>query len=175
MSDKDESQGDNQELQALMMQAKQVDGDQAAQAPGAVMEAQEQAEAISLAQTNQQGVAMILDMALPILGTMYPSLETVYTPEARAAVAASLGPVMAKYGINLQEWGGRYQEEIGALFVCGPIAWATVKAVKTDIMARQAAQPSAVTKGERAAVQAPPAVAGDLQPGDYGYREPVLA
>jgi hypothetical protein len=67
---------------------------------------------------------------------MYPTLKSVWTPEARQAVAASLAPVLTKYGVNLALWGDAYKEEIGALLVCGPLAWATVQAIKTDAAAR---------------------------------------
>jgi hypothetical protein len=159
------------ELEGLIGQAALVDGEVAAAAPGAVLEAQAEAEVMGLAEENGQGVALILDLAVPILGKLYPSLLDVYTPEACAAVAASMGPVLAKYGINLKEWGGAYKEEIGALFVCGPIAWATVAGIKADIAARAGAPAAKVisdgaapTKREHMPV-----------PGDFDYREPVEA
>lgn len=163
-----EDGGGNAELAGLLMQAQAVDGDLAAQAPEAIAEQQEALAVVSLAEENQKGVAMILDIAVPILGKLYPSLVGVYTQEACGAVAASLGVVLAKYNVNLAEWGGAYKEEIGALFVCGPIAWATVQGVKADILAREA--PKAIEQGKPAAPpkQAPGAA---LKPGDYGYVE----
>lgn len=171
--DNEQGQGDgagqNKELAGLMMQAGQLDGEQAANSPEALQAAQEEAQAVTLADSNRQGVEMILGVSVPILSKLYPSLESVYTPEACAAVAASLGPVLAKYNVNLSEWGGKYQEEIGALFVCGPIAWATVQAVKTDVAARAGAK-AVEHKPAASLTQAP---ASNLKPGDYGYKDPV--
>jgi hypothetical protein len=162
-------EGGNAELAGLLMQAAAVDGDLAAQAPEAIAEQQELMVVASLAEENTKGVRMILALAVPILGKLYPSLVDVYTEEACGAVAASLGPLLAKYGINLQEWGGRYQEEIGAAFVCGPIAWATVQGIKADILER--AKPEAIEIHMRSPKIAEPAPGAKLKPGDYGYVE----
>ncbi|MEH6434236.1 hypothetical protein [Massilia sp. DD77] len=158
------------ELAGLMLQADQLDGEQAAQAPEALQAAQEEAQAVTLADANRQGVAMILGVSVPILSKLYPSLAEVYTPEACEAVSASLGPVLAKYNVNLAEWGGKYQEEIGALFVCGPIAWATVQGVKADIAARAASKPLEHSKPSRPA-EVVTAGGAALKPGDYGFQE----
>jgi hypothetical protein len=156
------------DLDALAMQAAAVDGEVANTAPGAVLEQQEQAAVLGMAEENSQGVAMILGMAVPLLSRMYPSLAGVYTPEEQAAIAASLGPLLAKYKVSLKDWGSTYKEEIGALFVCGPIAWATVQGIKADIAAR--AQPNAKPAdqlGERKTAGRVPV------PGDVDYREPA--
>jgi hypothetical protein len=157
------------ELDSLMIEAKGIDGDLAAQAPKAIAEAQEQAAAVTLAESNSQGVKMVLAVSLPVLGKLYPSLVDVYTPEACEAVAASLGPVLADYGVDLQQWGGRYQHEIAAAIVCGPIAWATVQAIKTDIAARVKA--AKVVAAPEPQPQLPKAPAKSLKPGDMGYVE----
>ena len=75
---------------------------------------------------------------------MYPSVAAVYTEEVCAQVGGSLGPVMAKYGIDLGEWGGRYKEELTALFVCVPVVLATLKALKTDVAARAPKTPQEI-------------------------------
>lgn len=152
------------ELDGIINQAGMVDGEVAASAPGAVMEAQAEAEVMSLAAENTAGVGFILGMAVPLIGKMYPSLLEVYTPKACSAVGAAMGPVLAKYGVNLKELGGAYKEEVAALFVCGPIAWATVAGIKADIAAR--ARPAA------AQVAAPPRPGNLPVPGDFDYREP---
>jgi hypothetical protein len=163
--------GPNKELAGLMLQAGALDGEEDANAPEAIQAAEEAAQAVTLADSNRQGVAMILGVSVPLLSKLYPSLADVYTPEACEAVAASLGPVLAKYGVNLSEWGGKYQEEIGALFVCGPIAYATVQGIKADILERQR-----VKTGEPASASAPALAANAgkvLKPGDFGYKDPV--
>jgi hypothetical protein len=170
----DVEQTGNSELAGLMLQAHGVDGELAANAPEAIQQAQELAAVGSLAQENTQGVEMILATAVPVLGKLYPSLVAVYTPDACAAVAMSLGPVLAKYGINLKEWGGKYQEEIGALFVCGPIAWATVQGIKADI-AERAGAPKALEQGKPAPAIGAPEAGKNLKPGDYGYVETQAA
>ena len=155
------------ELEGIIGQAALVDNEVAAAAPGAMLEAQAEAEVMSLASENTEGVSFILGMAVPLLSKMYPSLADVYTPEACGQVGAAMGPLLAKYGVNLKEWGGAYKEEIGALFVCGPIALATVAGIKADIAARAGA-PAA----KQVAAPSPGRVP---VPGDMDYREPVAA
>lgn len=161
------------ELDGLIAQAGALDGDAAATSPAAIMEQQAQAEAMGLSDQNSQAVGMMLGLAVPILSRLYPSLEQVYTPETCGALSASLGPVLAKYGVNLTEWGGAYKEEIGALFVCGPVAWATVQGIKADIAARAGAPAAVPVAGPATLNPAPPATGP--RPGDFAYREPVEA
>lgn len=163
-------------LGPLLAQANAIDGDLEAAGPEAIQAAQEEAAALTLAEENTRGVGMIMELALPLICPMYPSLKDVYTPEAQGAIAATMGPLLAKYGINLKEAGGKYKEELAAALVCGPIALATVKAIKTDITARAGA-PRAVAQAPAAPASiAPP---GALKPGDYGYveaqQQPALA
>jgi hypothetical protein len=129
-----------EELDSLITQAAGVDKEVASTAPAAMVAQQEAAAVMDLAQQNCQGVGMMLGLAVPILSKLYPSLEKVYTEEAQGQIAASVGPLLAKHNVNLADWGSSYKEEIGALFVCGPIAWATVQAVKADIAARNPAK-----------------------------------
>lgn len=149
------------ELDALEMQAAQVDGQVAATAPEAVQAAEEQQVLLSVADENKRGVLLVLGTALPVLGKLYPSLQAVYTDEAQAAIAETLGPLLAKHGIDLKDFGGNYREEIAAALVCGPIAWATVQAVKADIAARMETKPQA---------EKPKPIRAAPKPGDYDYR-----
>lgn len=132
------------ELDGLAAQAAALDGDVAAQAPEAVLEAQAAADVMSLADVNGRTVTGVLEMAAPMISPLYPSVAAVYTPEVCAQVGGALGPVMAKYGIDLGEWGGRYKEEITALFVCVPVALATLKAIKADVAARAPQTPKEI-------------------------------
>ncbi|MTV36274.1 hypothetical protein [Duganella radicis] len=151
------------ELDALMMQAGAVDAQIAATAPEAVQAAEEQQVLLSVADENKRGVLLVLGTALPVLGKLYPSLLAVYTDEAQAAIAETVGPLLAKHGIDLKDFGGNYREEIAAALVCGPIAWATVQAVKADIAAR----------AEAPQQPAKPLPAGPAaKPGDIAYRAP---
>jgi hypothetical protein len=156
-------------LGPLLAQAGAIDGDLAASGPEAVQAAQEQAAALSLADENSQGVAMIMELALPMICPLYPSLEAIYTPDKQQAIAATMGPLLAKYGVNIKEAGGRYKEEIAAACVCGPIAFATYKGIKADIAARAGA-PRAVEHAPTGPAPAPKAP-GALKPGDYGFVE----
>lgn len=160
---------ENNELAALEMQAAQLDGETAALSPEAVMAAHAETEQFDLANENAKGVSMCLEMAVPILGELYPSLVAIYTPAACERVAGALGPLLAKYGIDLGEVGGRYKEEIGAAFICGPIAWATYKGIMADVAARKGPPAAQVVGGQQAA---PVPVAGTLKPGDFGYKDP---
>lgn len=132
------------QLEAMALAAESIDAEISAADPGVMMAAQEHAQAAEQGAENVGQIRMILDMAMPLLGALYPSLPEIYTEPTRAAVAASLGPVLQKYGINMNDWGSAYKEEIRALMVCGPIAWATVQGIKADIQAREKAVPKAV-------------------------------
>jgi len=123
----------------------------AADEPNRELQALEDAEAASQAaemavqvDQNSQAVRMGLDVAIPFLCKLYPSLETIYDEGARQAVAMTVGPVMTKYGVNLGDVGGRYREEIAMVMVCGPIAMATYQGMKADIEAREKRVPKAV-------------------------------
>lgn len=136
------------ELDALVGAAAAIDGQVADNAPEAVQAAQEMAQAMTMAETNGRTVAGVLEMASPMIAPMYPKVAAVYTPDVCAQVGGALGPVMAKYGIDLGEWGGRYKEELTALFVCVPIALATFKALKEDVADR--APPEKLASGDLA-------------------------
>lgn len=134
----------------------------AAGEPNAELQAMEDAEAAQAAaeqaaqgDQNSQAVRMGLDIAIPFLCKLYPSLETVYDEQARAAVAMTVGPVLSKHGIDLGDIGGRYKEEIAMVLVCGPIAMATYQGVKADVEARDRRMPKAVASTP--AAQAPKA------------------
>ena len=123
----------------------------AADEPNKELQALEDAEAANQAaevaaqvDQNSNAVRMGLDIAIPFLSRLYPSLAEVYTEEARGMVAMTVGPVMTKYGIDLGDVGGRYREEIAMVVVCGPIAMATYQGMKADIEAREKRVPKAV-------------------------------
>lgn len=133
----------------------------AAGEPNADIQALEDAEAAQAAaeldvQTDQnsKAVRMGLDVAIPFLCKLYPSLEAIYDEQARAAVATTVGPVLSKYGVDLGDIGGRYKEEIAMVLVCGPIAVATYQGVKADIEAREKRVPKAVASTSSGAPQA---------------------
>jgi len=123
----------------------------AADQPNAEIQKLEDAEAAHAAaevaaqvDQNTNAVRMGLDIAIPFLSRLYPSLAEVYTDDARGAVAMTVGPVLTKYGVDLGDVGGRYREEIAMVVVCGPIAMATYHGIKADVEAREKSVPKAV-------------------------------
>lgn len=133
----------------------------AASQPNAELQALEDAEAAQAADEqafqidqNTGSVRMGLDIAIPFLSKLYPSLADIYTDEARAAVAMTVGPVLTKHGVNLGDIGGQYKEEIAMVAVCGPIAMATYQGIKADIAARERQVPKAVASEAKQAAPA---------------------
>lgn len=115
-------------------------------------EADQQAEAEialvnDLAAQNTQGLTMLMELAVPTLGTFgFPTVARVLAmPQPQAGgmtagqtLAAAWGPVLAKYGVSLGMLGDRYGVEISAVMVTLPIAGALVKAVKADTIDKRA-------------------------------------
>jgi L-fucose isomerase-like protein len=136
--------------------------------PNAEMQELEDAEAAQAAaeqaahiDQNTSAVRMGLDIAIPFLARLYPSLAEVYTEDARAAVAMTVGPVLTKHGVDLGDIGGQYKEEIAMVVVCGPIAMATYQGMKADLAARTAPVPKAVaSNGQQPAQSAEPVTLG---------------
>jgi hypothetical protein len=93
---------------------------------------------------NVQAVMLMLQLAVPLLSKLYPSIGDVYTEDACVSVASSVGPVLTKYGVSLGDMGGKYKEEITMVVVCWPIAAATYEGIKSDIAAREKQVPKAV-------------------------------
>jgi len=105
---------------------------------------------------NVQQVALMLALAVPLLGKLYPSIAQIYTDEVQGQVSQSLGPVLSKYGVDLSDLARAYGPEIAAAIVCVPLAIATVAGVKADIQARIKQSP------KDAALRAVPAVPAEL-------------
>lgn len=160
------------ELDALALQAQKLDGDVEAQSPEAVVAGEAQAAVMSLAESNMEGMCMVLEIAVPVVSEMYPSLAAVYTPEACGRVAGALGPVLAKYGIDLSQVRGRWGEEIAAAIICFPIAKATYAAIKHDVAVKQGREAVKVAEPDPTATPAPAQNKATLMPGDFGYVEP---
>lgn len=110
--------------------------------------------------TQEQGTALVeqvpegpglanelegaISMAVGIMGPLFPTVVGIYTPEVTKAVSGSVAAVCEKHGWLQDGLMGRYGEEIACMAVVGPVAFATYKAVQTDIAARQPAQPASV-------------------------------
>lgn len=74
-------------------------------------------------------------LAVPIIQPMLPSVAAIYTPEVTKAAAAAVAAVCEKYGWLQGGMGSKYQEEIAAVVILGPLAFATIKAGKADMAA----------------------------------------
>lgn len=140
------------EMQALLMQADALDGDARAAGPEAMLQNAAEEEAAMVSDQNVGQVRMILAVAVPVLGKLYPSIEQIYTDATCDQVAGTLGPVLSKYGVNLGDLGSKWGPEIAAVLVCGPIAVATYQGIKGDIDARSPQVPKAVASGAPEAV-----------------------
>lgn len=82
----------------------------------------------------------LLVMMAGVASPMFPSLEQIYTPEVCEKVGNALEPVCIKHGWLQGGIGGEYKEEIMALCVMAPLAFATYKGIQGDIAAKQPAK-----------------------------------
>lgn len=76
---------------------------------------------------------------LAAVGPMFPSVKAIYSEEVTAGAAAAIAAVCQKHGWLSGGLMGEYAEEITALVICGPLAVATVQAVKADLAAMKPA------------------------------------
>lgn len=139
------------EMLALAMQADGLDSEAHATSAEGVMAAQAEEQTLDQTSQNGQQVRMMLAIAVPVLGGMFPSITELYTDQKCDMVAASLAPVLTKYNINLGGLSDR--PEIAALLVCGPLAFATYKGIQADIAARNTQLPKGSASNP---IQAPP-------------------
>jgi hypothetical protein len=158
----DDSQGGMSSEQATDLRRLELAAgapDQEMQALQDAEAAQAGAEAQAQADQNSAAVRMALDVSIPFLARLYPSLAEIYTDDARTAVAMTVGPVLTKYGVDLGDLGTNYREEIALVLVCGPIAVATYQGIKTDVLAREKQVPKAVVaQAAQGAPKAPESV-----------------
>jgi len=97
---------------------------------------------------------MLIGFAVTTAATFWPSVKEVWTDANQKAVAAAAAPVMEKYGFTLGDFMGAYKEEIGLLFVAGPLILKTIDAVEKDKRAaleakrRPASSPTETPSGE---------------------------
>ena len=163
-----------EELDALAMQAGQVDAELGEQTPEAMAANAEAAVQLGLAEQNSNGFRMILTMAGGVFGMVgYPSVQAALTPEKIEPLALTWGPLAAKYGYDLANMGTAYKEEIAAGFATIPVAMAVWAGIKADAEARAAkGKPAELADGTG---KPGPGQGATLKPGDLGYREPAMA
>lgn len=103
--------------------------------PGAPVEEQEpEAEPLAVQ------IAGLLGMVVGLAGPVFPSLQMIYTPETIERVGLALAPVCDKHGWLQGGIGGKYKEELMAIAIVGPLAWATYAGVSQDIANRKPQQ-----------------------------------
>ena len=81
----------------------------------------------------------------------FPSLAAVWTADAVHTVADALAPLLDKYGLATPEWLEKWKLEISALFLCGPLLFATIAAVRADLESEAAERAKNITPGAAAA------------------------
>ncbi|MCK9991403.1 MAG: hypothetical protein RugAbin2_02417 [Rugosibacter sp.] len=87
-----------------------------------------------------QELAGIATALLAVASPMFPSLKPIYTPEVIGAASEAIAGVCKKHGWLSGGVMGEYAEEITALVVCGPLAFATMQAVKVDLARMKAGE-----------------------------------
>lgn len=68
----------------------------------------------------------LIEFAYALTSPWWPALENVYPPAVRKRLAAVTGPLMRKYGFNLDDFG----PELGFAIVALPLIGPTVQAIK---------------------------------------------
>lgn len=91
--------------------------------------------AVPLAVEISSFLTMIVGFAKP----MFPSLGHIYTEETINQVGKALEPVCVKRGWLAGGIGGAYAEEVMAVCMVAPLAFATYGGIQADIAARKKA------------------------------------
>lgn len=102
---------------------------------------------------------------LAVMGPIFPSVKKLYTDDVTQAAAASLAAVCVKHGWLSGGLMGEYAEEMTALMVCGPLAFATVQAAKSDLADKSTQAPGAAQVAPGASVVDDPAAPKVLERG----------
>lgn len=146
-----ESQGiENHELAGLAGLADEVDGGAAAvAAPGDPHAPQP----IPAGPDYGQEAAGMVDMFGAMVCGYAPAAEPLWSPETKGRMAASIAPVMEKYGVSF----GALPVEVTALIVCGPVLYQSARVVAAQINADKAK--AAAAQSQAVAHNAAPAAA----------------
>jgi hypothetical protein len=133
---------DDQAAERAALQASATEGE------GAAAPAAGQGAEVAPAEALAVEFAGIAGALLAAVGPMFPSVKAIYSEEVIKAAAASVAAVCVKHGWLQGGLMGEYAEELTALMVCGPLAVATVQAVKVDL-ARMNRAPDAAAAVEK--------------------------
>lgn len=98
---------------------------------------------------------VIIDFAMASFTPFFPSLATVYTPEARAQLDPALGNVFKKYDFDLARLFAKWEPEIRLSMVVVPLLGPTIVAVRTDWQARKDAREKAEAEKKQKAATPP--------------------
>lgn len=102
-------------------------------------------------QTLADELTGLVSVTVGILGPVFPSLRTIYTPEVTQAAAAAAAGVCVKHGWLQAGVMGKWGEEIAAGAILLPLAYQTAQGVRADLAARKAEAEKA--KGKPPAVE----------------------
>jgi hypothetical protein len=109
--------------------------------------------------SHEEQAVDLVNMFAGLVTSYAPDAAGIWSPEARAASAAVMAPVMAKYNFSMD----RIPPELAAAVVVGPLLWQTSKIVALK-MKEGRAQP---------APEAPAATGTAEQPADTAPGAPV--
>lgn len=127
----------------------------------------EEVEEVSMPAPLAEQISGMLAMVVGVAGPIFPSLNDIYTPEAIERVGVAMQPLCEKHGWLQDGIAGKYGEELMALIVMGPLAYATYAGIAHDIASRK---PKKEIKPLEAPVPGVPAESvrrsGDSNPGE---------
>jgi hypothetical protein len=96
-------------------------------------EQEKQVIALGLAEEIEAAIDLVVSLTSPI----FPSIRGVYGPATNKAVGASVAALCAKHGWLQGGLMAGYAEELACFAIVAPVAYGTVKAVKTDLAQMQ--------------------------------------
>lgn len=119
--------------------------------PGQAVAVQEQEQGPTL----QEEIAAAMGMAVAMLGPVFPSLRTIYTPETMGAASGAIAAVCDKHGWLDGGFMGQYGPEIACLAIVGPLGFATYQGVRGDLAEMAKKRPIDATAKEGVDLSAP--------------------
>jgi hypothetical protein len=107
----------------------------------------------------------LVEFAYAMVQPLYPSLDQVYTAEARSRISSAAAPLMAKYSFNL----GRLGPELAFAVTVLPLVAPTMQAIRHDRQQQKQAAQAASTSSSPITSSSPAAgsaaAANDAGPG----------
>lgn len=78
----------------------------------------------------------LIDLGVSLAVPFFPSLDKVYTADAKDRLARAAAPLLEKYGLSISSLFAKWKEEIDFAFVALPLVLQTVRAVQADRAAK---------------------------------------